>query len=357
MNIKLLQEWEIAKEQGISRLECAKKEGMTFEEYKYALEKARKEIGNSDTVSEPIIDEDGFGEIIFEDKKVAEDIGWREYVDLALKAQDINKRSSDIQRTASITIKTDKPIAITYTSDWHLGDGATDHASWLSDMEMMINCPYLYMIDLGDDRQNAKTFKVLSVVLGQVLSPKQQARLVKNLIDELTEKKKLLAKVGGNHDEEFDERLLGEALQSYLLAKIKAPRFSNRGLLKLKIGKETYTNLLLHKSRYSSFLRTNHGNMREHQLSYPADIVASGHNHAPGFEIFNRYELARDAGLPFGGESFLIKTGTYQDSSYGWKYFHGGGMGNPTVILFPDRHKKLIFMDAKDAIDYLSLYY
>jgi hypothetical protein len=291
------------------------------------------------------------------DKKSKMNLDWRELIDLAATAQNINKDLDDTQRTADVRRKTDKPIGIVYTGDWHLGDQATDHVQWAHDMELILDSKELFMVDLGDDRQNARSFKQLSVVLGQALSPKQQAHLLRSIVDELTSKGKLLAKVDGNHDVEWDQRLFGEALQGYLLERMQAPRFVNKGLLKLTVGDELYTNLLFHKSRFSSFLRTTHGAYREHQLSYPADVVAGGHDHVPGFELLPSYQIARDAGMPFGGMSYLVKVGTYQDSEFGWKYFHNGGRPmNITIVFWPNEHRMQPFWSPEDAIRYIRTF-
>lgn len=293
--------------------------------------------------------------VVFHDKKQREDVDWREFLDLAETNRELNGRIDDTQKIAEITIETDRPFCLMHTGDWHLGDQYTDHTEWGKDIEFVLETPNLGMIDLGDDRQNMRVFRVLSAVLGQVLSPTQQALMLRSVVKELTRESKLIAKVGGNHDEEFDQSIFGESLQSYLLENMKAPRFRNRGLLKLTVGSELYTVLIFHKSRFKSFLRRAHGAMREHQLSYPADIIAGGHDHSPGMENYWHYNLAREAGMGFGGEVILIKTGTYQDSDYGWKYYHDGGFPiNYTVVLFPDRHKKVVFSNPRDAVRYAN---
>lgn len=291
----------------------------------------------------------------FLDKKHAEDIDWRELLDLASTASDVNKRMADSQRTATIRIHTDRPVAVLYTGDWHLGDSLVRYDQWLSDMQIVLSTDGLYMVDMGDDYQNMRQFKNLASVLNQVLSPKQQVALMKSLISELTDKGKLLAKIGGNHDEEFDQRIFGEALQSYLYRNTDAPVFPNKGLVKLKVGEQEYTNLLFHKSRFRSILRPAHGAFREWQLSYPAEVVVGAHDHTPAFESWWGYSLAEQTGASFGGEVFLMKIGTYQDSDFGWRYFHNGGFPlTQTIIYYPDEHKKLYFADVRDAIKFLG---
>lgn len=293
--------------------------------------------------------------VIFSDKKSKEDVNWRTFLVHAIDGQDINDKLRNTQRTANIHINTDKPIMVVYTGDWHLGDVATDHETWYRDIAAVMDADNAYLIVLGDDYQNMRSFKTLSAVLSQVISPPQQAAMMRSLVDELTSRNKLLAKVGGNHDQEFDERIFGEALQGYLYEKMKAPLFPNRGLINLQVGDQTYTNLVFHKSRFRSILRPAHGAYREFQFSYPAEVVAGAHDHTPAFEVFWNYTLGQQIDSNVGGEVFLIKVGTYQDSEYGYRYFHNGGFPvNPTVVYYPKEHKKLAFLTIQDAQQYLQ---
>lgn len=347
-----------AQKPNISWNEIAKLLGeMNGEQVRSKYRRAKKNPDHSPhtPTSEPHAYEQEMVEFL--DKKHKLSTPWQDLLNLAVTGQVINDQLDDTQRTADIHIHTQKPIAVVFTGDWHLGDTATDHVRWAADIRTILEHERVFMIDVGDDRQNARNFRSLSVVLSQVLSPKQQAQLLRSIVDELTDKHKLLAKVDGNHDVEWDQRLFGEALQGYLLEKMDAPRFPNKGLLKLTVGQETYTILLFHKSRFSSFMRNTHGAYREYQLGFPADVVAGGHDHVPGFELINSYQMAREAGLPFGGMTYLIKCGTYQDSEYGWKYFHNGGRPvNITVIFWPDQHRMQVFFNTEDALQFLDTF-
>ena len=293
--------------------------------------------------------------LTFVDKKNKDIPDWREFAELAKETQHFGERIDGSQRVAHIEIDTDKPIGVMGSGDWHLGADGVDYTAWVEDIEYLLETPNLYMCEVGDDRQNMRNFRNLSGVLNQVLSPKQQAHMLRGVVEELTANDKLLAKVGGNHDEEFDQRIFGEALQGYLLEKMKAPRFKNRGLVYLTVGEIEYTILLFHKSRFKSFLRKTHGAMREQQLSFPADIIMGGHDHEPGMEHGNHYTLAKDAGEKFGGEYIMIKVGTYQDSEYGWRLFHNGGFAaNYTTVLFPHEKKMQCFSDPRDAMRFAN---
>jgi hypothetical protein len=84
------------------------------------------------------------------------------------------------------------------------------------------------------------------------------------------------------------------------------------------------------------------------QITYPADIVTGAHDHEPGYACLRQFPLTREAGMGFGGEVYLIKCGTYQDSEFGLRYFGNGGRPmSPTVVLGPPPRRYLtIFLEG-----------
>lgn len=282
---------------------------------------------------------------------------WRELAERSAVISEKRSKISPLIKSTRAYIATKSPIGIVFSGDWHLGSSGLDYKKWLKDMETIMSNDKLFLVDLGDDRQNMRSFKDLSGVLEQVMTPKEQALFMRGLVNELTDTNKLLCKVDGNHDVEFDERIFGEALQWYLMENMKAPRFKNKGLLFLEVGDETYSMYVFHKSRFRSIFRAAHGAFREWQFGYPADVVAGGHDHTPGFEMLPNYQVAREAGMGFGGLTFLIKIGTYQESKYGYKYFHNGGAPEAiTIVLWPDTHKMQAFLSIEDAARFIDTY-
>ena len=60
--------------------------------------------------------------------------------------------------------------------------------------------------------------------------------------------------------------------------------------------------------------------------------------------------------MGFGGEVYLIKFGTYEDSEFGWRYFSNGGRSmNPTIVLWPDRCKMQVFSDPRDSGEFARI--
>lgn len=313
----------------------------------------RKAEENNKDIPEPLGDQRVIE--FFHDKKT--NPNWRNLIAMAQQRVEDLGNPADILKSTTIDIATDKPILIVYSGDWHLGDLGLDYESWLNDMKMIIDTPGVYLVDLGDSIQNMRSFKNLSSVLSQALAPKEQGILMRSLVNELTEKQKLLCKVEGNHDFEFDERIFGDALQRYLLENMNAPLFVNRGLIYLNVGSEMYSLYVFHKTRFRSIFRAAHGAWREWQFGYPADIVAGGHDHTPAFEMLPSYTLARESGASFGGLTFLIKVGTYQEDHYGWKYFHNGGRPEAiSVVLWPDKHHMQAFLSLQDAVRFMKTF-
>ncbi len=280
---------------------------------------------------------------------------WRNLAKLAIDTQEVKGDLSDTQTDAEVTIPGNQPIIVTFQGDWHLGHAAIDYKQWLKDITAILDTEGVYMVDLGDSYNNIRQFKTLSAVTSQVLMPDIQAEMFRSLVEELTEKNKLLAKVDGNHDAEFDERVFGDQLQNYLLSRLRAPRFPNRGLLTLNVGKATWRLLLFHKSRFRSIINPVHSAIREYQLDYPADVVAGGHDHVPAAMIMYENMRATQVNAGFGGETFLLKVGTYQQdkSGFGYRYFHNGGIPQFFSVVFdPIGKKKYLFTDLHVAIGF-----
>lgn len=283
----------------------------------------------------------------FLDKKDVPPPDWREILRHAEEGSRLESEAETRQRIATVRLR--GPCAITYSGDWHLGDATTKYDEWNTHIRYVLDTEGLYLAVLGDLRQNVRSFYVLERVLGQVLSPRLQARALEGLAIELTEKNKLVAMIGGNHDEEFDERLFGEALNAYIYRQCRAPLFANRGALDLVVsfdGREyEVPHLLFHKSRFRSIIHALHGAKREYQFSHPAKIVAGGHDHVPGIEYYWRYGLLWKSTEQIGGMSILLKAGTYQSSNYGWRYW-----GDPQPPIMPT----VVFRESQNGLDMVA---
>lgn len=290
-------------------------------------------------------------EPIFLDKKKSERPDWREYVDIANKKRQLAYMVSDTQRFSEVAIS--GPALVCYSADWQLGAVGVDYNLWLSHITAVLDTPGVYMMVLGDERENMRSFRSLKPVLDQVLSPMDQSMLMEGLAVELCENGKLLALVEGNHDAEFDERTFGQTINHYIYRESDAPRFKNRGIIRLHVGEQVWPHLVFHKSRYRSFYNALHGAKRQYQLSFPAKVVAGAHDHEPGIEYYWHYQNLLEAGYTIGGMSILLRTGTFSDSDYGWSNYGTGFMPVMPCVLF-EGNEMIAFPTLEQGIRHLK---
>jgi len=290
---------------------------------------------------------------VFIDKKEGR-LDWREMIRAAITQQDIIRRNSWSQDACKVEVPTSDPIAVAYTSDEHLGSIATDYTAWLDDIDFLLNTPGLYAVSAGDMIENQRAFKTVSAVINQIIPPDLQEEIVREITLELFVKNKLLAAGAGNHDTEFCERLYGKSNVEKIISRL-VPFFNGKGAMELTVGNQKYTHLIIHKTRFNSFLNALHGAKREYQLTLPADVVVTAHTHKPAFEMYYQYEMASEIGMGIGPYSLLIKTGTYKtEDAYSKRYWTKGVIGTPTVVYMPDRREMTVFRTAREAVTYME---
>ena len=305
------------------------------------FEKFPDEVQNADKTDE----ENLFPQF---DKIKKKDISWRELGEFAKQAQTVREKSKAYQSKVGITIpvKTDRPVAIMYSSDWHLGSVATNYDEFMRHIDKVLETPNLYMVTVGDEIDNFYRFGTLRPIFDQIMPPELQMDMLRGILKELASQKKILAACWGNHTSEFAERAMGFDVMSQLVAN-KVPYLGTKGIINLKIGDQTYDNLVTHKSRYSSFLNRLHGNKREFQLTHPARVVVTAHTHVPDFETYYHY----------GVQNFLIKCGTFKiDDIHSMRYYGRGVMGTPTLVYHPGHDHIVPFSRCEDALLYTSAF-
>jgi len=286
------------------------------------------------------------------------DFDWRTTIQAAtaLQAQRADLDFSE-NLPEPVEIETNGPIAVCFSADWHLGAGATDHETWQRDIDYLLQTPSLYYAIIGDEIENVRSFMNVKTILDQVLPPDLQRQVLKAVVRELLDYNKLLWTTWGNHSVEFDERVLGESLMDDFLRETGVPHIGGIGLVRLIVGGQMYTILATHKSRFRSYRNALHGAKRMYETVFPADLVVVAHDHNPGHEEFNHYNMARDMGLSFGGTSYLVACSTYRTlSTNDWaaRRFPSWGEGvlkRETAVLFPDRHQIEMYDNCESAIE------
>jgi hypothetical protein len=282
---------------------------------------------------------------------------------VAKEFQKLKEQTSYRTERACLDLRhADGPIAIVYSSDWHLGSLGCDYDQMQNDLDYILNTPRLGLATVGDLKDNFGSFKNVSAVHGQAFAGDLQNLVLEDIASRLVEANKLWIITWDNHSVEFDERVIGYEAANFIwregVRKGKTIALDGEGFVELYIGDTFYTHLIMHQSRSHNSAHKLAGNKRLYQTRFPAHVVATGHTHSPDFEQYTHYEIAEALGYEFGGRSYLIKTGTYKiKDTYSQRYFGQPSIGTPTVVYFPmekGKRKHLCFPTAEDAVQYMN---
>lgn len=276
----------------------------------------------------------------WQQKRAAEQIGWRELVEHALKGAQLHQTYRPTLLRARRVIITDKPVFLVHASDFHLGSPYTDYQSFVQTSDLILNDPRFYLNIVGPDLETAFAwFRSAEAVLNQVLPPYLQLELYRQWLDVMLPR--TVAVCGDNHTDERLETYLGDIGLKW---REDVPYFRAFGLLTLAIGPDhdhlvEYEFLEAHRYRGSSIYHDLQPVLRMMRDIYPlADCYVTGHTHVPAYHQGVFYPEAR---LQKPSQHFII-TGTFKTGGdvYSLRNFGGSGLlGLPTLQLWPDEYR------------------
>jgi len=276
----------------------------------------------------------------FFDKKIKENVDWREIFRNLETTQIIHKKLSTSQDEA--TIKLTKKSIILFSADWHLGSVATDYKEFQYNIEKLLETDNCYLITVGDLIDNFRKFYSLEAIFSQIATPKMQKEILQSLYDELTKKRKWLAGCWGDHDVMWDEKIFGQSPVKELLAK-KIVYFNGKGVLHLLVGEQKYEIVLSHKLLGNSIYNPNHPQNRESKWYHPeADLIVSAHKHNPAVQNIYQY----------GRRKCFIQVGTFKiDDGYSKRFWEEGIIGVPAVTFDNKRHEVFAYPSLGAYLD------
>lgn len=281
---------------------------------------------------------------------------------VAKELQEIKKQARYRTERAYLDLRhADGPVAMVYSSDWHLGSLGCDYDSMQRDLEFLLATPNLGLATVGDLKDNFGSFKNVAAVHSQAFAGDLQNLVLEDISTRLIQANKLWIITWDNHSVEFDERVIGYEAANYIwrhgVREKKTIALEGEGYVELHIGETFYSHMIVHQSRYNSMLNKLHGNKMLYRMRFPAHVIATGHTHSPDFESYTQYELSESLGYDFGGRSWLVKTGTYKiHDNYSQRYFGQPSIGTPTIVYFPmpeNMRKHVCFPTAEDAVRYM----
>lgn len=300
-----------------------------------AWEKVRSALRRTDAYKK--------GRITYEDRPepTAADIEryWQ-----ALKQFDEAASRLDCKRTrTSITIEDDKPIAVCFWGDWHIGARGLDYDQFDADAELIADTEGLYWVGMGDYKDNASALVHAASTQESIAPTDLQDKIVEYKFRQTASNN--LANCRGCHDD-WDKRNANKDFVQHLCDITGAINLWHGGIINLTVGGVEYRIGARHKYKSESSLNTTNAHRTFINEFGPCDVVALAHKHIIDVQDTQRMRE----------QTIYIRSGSYKRyDEHGQKLAgYEAIYGVPAVILYPDRKAMIGFRDVRLAIEMLQ---
>lgn len=257
------------------------------------------------------------------------------FFEKSLAAQEEWAKRNPTPRHIERVIETDKPVAVVFTSDWHIGGVGTLHRKLRDDMLHIANHERLFAYVGGDWGNNFIVGRLVMAGLNDVFAAGDQQYEVTRLIFEpLATSNSCIAVASGNHDSWL---MQAANLDPRWLVFRGVPHLCVRegAVMHLTVGEQTYRIFRRHRPRWGSIFNPAHAVVTEYQRNpFEFDVGIIEHQHMSHYALFDGKE--RDAG---GTDRIAIRPGTYKlDDAYAEERgFYYASNELVSVIFWPDR--------------------
>jgi hypothetical protein len=263
------------------------------------------------------------------DKKEVE-FNYQEILEHALKSQEIYGKNNLSQTTANWSVKSESPIYIMFWGDQHIGASGMDIKGFRAITEELLNTPNLYVILLGDLMEMAIKMRSVHEVMGNIIPPKWQFKIVEAWLSEIQHK--VICATWDNHVVMREENVLGWSPTAEMLAK-KVIYHSGIGHIDVKVNDIVYKLAVSHFFKGNSIFNPNHELGRYIRNEYcEADIVAQGDRHTPAIQQL----------YISGKERTLIKCGTHNiNSGYAKRFYSLKTFDDMPIVMLNQKEKEV----------------
>ena len=281
--------------------------------------------------------------IIFEDLRQTDDLDVERFVHAMLNLQETMQDLDTKQVKATVTLDEDKPIGLCFWGDWHIGGVGVDYAVFKQQLQTIAETDGLYVIGMGDYKDNYLPNIHPAAGLEQIIQPGMQDRVVLHYMSQIGSK--TLALVRGCHDDWDKKQGDKDFISTCCESAGKAINFWHGGTLTVNIGSQSYKGHIRHKYKYESSINTTNAQRRMMEQFGPADFAALAHLHNP--EANERYLM--------GAYRWLIRSGGNKVwDEFGQKIGgYKGKPGIPMLIFDPHEHSITGHRDMYSGLDQL----
>lgn len=214
-------------------------------------------------------------------------LSFEEFHEESLRRAEFREKVEGEKRRVEISIDTDKPVAIAFLSDLHLGNGGVDYELLKETGEIIRDHPLAYCITAGDITDS------LFFDYGEEILNMQEQYVYMNKYLNWIGCENILAGIVGNH--ESWARKNGVTNYIEFSEHTKRPLLRGVSFVDLKVGGVPYRLLVAHKFRGESMYNPTHQQNRANRELQGADIIMAAHTHKPGESIIYQPEYGGGA--------------------------------------------------------------
>lgn len=345
-------EFDALRSAGKSHRECADEMGISYETLRKRLYRRRRREAERVPLSPAGESYEPFPR--FTTPNALEDVPLDELLALARANRRVLDRVDPVIAHATISIDTDRPLGIIFTSCAHLGSRYVRHEDFEHVLDDVLSLDGIKWVSLGDDVEGfTPGFPDGSAVVEQALAnPRVQRRMLAAVLDKLAAKGKLLAGCASQHGGKWTEMKTGDNPIKDMYLSRGVPFFDGQALVKLAVGGESYLIALAHEFPGGSQWNRNHAQQRAGTFHFPsADVVVSGDKHVGSIQRTTVSPFEFDAGLRASYVRWNVQVGTAKTGldKYAIKTWSRGLLEWPILIFWPNEHRIEVTHDISVA--------
>lgn len=271
------------------------------------------------------------------------EVNWREQLLHLQSHANFKDQFATVYDELNVKVDTDRPIGVTVFSDEHIGSPYAAYQQIIHHYDLVRENRYSFALKGGDMQDNFMPLHKAGAgtVLGQLVSPSEQAQICSAMLRQMAGAKKLLATIDGNH-EQMSGKLTGSTALAGVKVELGIPYMPEGGVLNLTVGQITYVIRWHHSWRYHSNITKFNSHRHLASATPNCDAVILEHYHDPGILIDR----------PHPNKVIVnVRNGAYKIAdSFSRRLYKPGLIAPQTLVFYPDRRHIEPF-DGPDAIE------
>ena len=266
----------------------------------------------------------------------------------SLRRSEFREKVEGEKRHVEISIETDKPVAIAFLSDLHVGNCGIDYDLLKQTGEIIREHPLAYCITGGDI-----TDSLFFDYGEEILNMQEQYVYMSKLLNWIGASN-ILAGIVGNH--ESWARKSGITNYIEFTNNLQRPLLRGVSFVDLTIGKIPYRLMMAHRFRGESMYNPTHQENRANRELQGADVIMAAHTHKPGESVIYQPEYgggARKVAL-INGKTFKKLDAYGKDQGY--TPVTGEALGCNWIILNNDKKMIRIASSNEEMLESMKAY-